>query len=192
MCVYVEVCMCCSVTKLCPTFCDPMDCSMPGLPVLHCFLEFAQVHVHWSGDAIQPSHPLSPSSLHTHISIHMCMYTHMGFLGGSAVKNPPELQNTQKTLWVRSLGQDDPLEEGMATQSSILALKNPMDRGVWQATAHRVTQSWTQLKGLSTHIHIHNISILCICMSVCMCRCAYDVVFPYILRQSWKVPWRAT
>ena len=35
---------------------------------------------------------------------------------GSAVKNPPELQNTQKTLWVRSLGQDDPLEEGMATQ----------------------------------------------------------------------------
>jgi len=65
----------------------------------------------------------------------------MGFLGGSAVKNPPELQNTQKTLWVRSLGQDDPLEEGMATQSSILALKNPMDRGVWQATAHRVTRS---------------------------------------------------
>ena len=46
MCVYVEVCMCCSFTKSCPTFCDPMDCSMPGLPVLHCFLEFAQVHVH--------------------------------------------------------------------------------------------------------------------------------------------------
>ena len=37
-----------------------MDCSTPGLPVLHYLLEFAQTHVHWVGDAIQPSHPLSP------------------------------------------------------------------------------------------------------------------------------------
>ena len=36
--------------------CDPMDCSMPGFPVLHCLWEFAQTHVHWVGDAIQPSH----------------------------------------------------------------------------------------------------------------------------------------
>ena len=40
--------------------CDPMDCSMPGFPVLHCLLEFAQIHVHRVGDAIQSSHPLSP------------------------------------------------------------------------------------------------------------------------------------
>ena len=92
----------------------------------------------------------------------------MGFLGGSAVKNPPVLQNMQKTLGVPPLSQEDPLEEEMATQSSILALKNPMDRGVWQATAHRVTQSWTQLRGLSTHIHTHCISILCIYMYVCV------------------------
>ena len=46
----------------CPTLCDPMDCSIPGLPVVHCLLEFAQVHVHWVGDAIQPSHPMPPSS----------------------------------------------------------------------------------------------------------------------------------
>ena len=51
-----------SVTKLCPTLCDPMDCSTPGLPVHHQLQEFAQTHVHWVGDAIQPSHPLlSPS-----------------------------------------------------------------------------------------------------------------------------------
>ena len=55
-------CCCCSVTKLCPTLCDPMDYSTPGFPVLHCLLEFTQVHVHWVGDAIQPSHPLSSSS----------------------------------------------------------------------------------------------------------------------------------
>ena len=40
--------------------CDPMDCSMPGFPVLHYLPEFAQTHVHWADDAIQPSHPLSP------------------------------------------------------------------------------------------------------------------------------------
>ena len=37
---------CCSVTQSCPTLCDPMDCTMPGFPVLHHFLEFAQTHVH--------------------------------------------------------------------------------------------------------------------------------------------------
>ena len=52
-----------SVTQLCPTLCDPMDCSMPGLPVHHQLPEFTQTHVCWVGDAIQPSHPLlSPSS----------------------------------------------------------------------------------------------------------------------------------
>ena len=51
-----------SVARLCPTLCDPMDCSTPGLPVHHQLLELTQTHVHWVGDAIQPSHPLlSPS-----------------------------------------------------------------------------------------------------------------------------------
>ena len=49
-----------SVTQSCLTLCDPMDCSMPGLPVHHQFLEFTHTHVHWVGDAIQPSHPLHP------------------------------------------------------------------------------------------------------------------------------------
>ena len=48
-----------SVAKLCPALCDPMNCSMPGFPVLHYLPEFTQTHVHWVGDAIQPSHPLS-------------------------------------------------------------------------------------------------------------------------------------
>ena len=50
-------------TKSCPTLCNPMDCSMPGFPLLHYLLEFAQTHVCWVHDAIQPSHPLSPLSL---------------------------------------------------------------------------------------------------------------------------------
>ena len=54
---------CYLVAQLCPTLCDPMDCSTPGFPVLDCLLKLAQTHVHWVGDAIQPSGPLSsPSS----------------------------------------------------------------------------------------------------------------------------------
>ena len=51
-----------SVTQLCPTLWDPMDCSSPGLPVHRQIAEFTQTHVHWIGDAIQPSHPLSAPS----------------------------------------------------------------------------------------------------------------------------------
>ena len=53
---------CYSVYKSCLTLCDPMDCSTPGFPVLHYLPDFAQVYVHWVGDAIWPSHPLLPSS----------------------------------------------------------------------------------------------------------------------------------
>ena len=51
---------CCSVAWSCPTLCNPMDCSVPGFPVLYHLLEFAQTHVHWVSDTIQPSYPLSP------------------------------------------------------------------------------------------------------------------------------------
>ena len=58
------------------------------------------------------------------------VYGSMGFPGGSALKNLSAMQEPQET-WVRSLGQEDPLEEGMATHSSILAWRIPMDRGTW-------------------------------------------------------------
>ena len=51
-----------SVAQLCPTLCDPMNRSTPGLPVHHQLLEFTQTHVHRVGDAIQPAHPLSSPS----------------------------------------------------------------------------------------------------------------------------------
>ena len=50
-----------SVAQSCLTLCDPLNCSTPGLPVHHQLPELAQTHVHWVGDAIQPSHPLSAS-----------------------------------------------------------------------------------------------------------------------------------
>ena len=54
-------------------------------------------------------------------------------------KNLPTVWET----WVRSLGWEDPLEEGMATHSSILAWRNPMDRGAWWATVRGVAKSQT-------------------------------------------------
>ena len=51
-----------SVVQSCPTLYNPMDCSMPGFPVHHKFLELAQTHIHRVSDAIQPSHPLSSPS----------------------------------------------------------------------------------------------------------------------------------
>ena len=64
-----------SVTQLCPTLCDPMDCSTPGLPVHHQLPEFTQTHVHWDGDVIQPSHPLlSPSPPAFSLSQHQGLF----------------------------------------------------------------------------------------------------------------------
>ena len=54
---------CCSVAQSCLTLCSLMDCSLPGFLVLHCLPEFAQSHVHWVSNAIQPLHPLSPAFL---------------------------------------------------------------------------------------------------------------------------------
>ena len=61
------------------------------------------------------------------------------------VKNPPAVQQMQETR-VRSPGQEDPLEEDMASHSSVLAWRIPTDRGAWRATVRGVTKSGTGLK----------------------------------------------
>ena len=76
-----------------------------------------------------------------------CVGSETGFPGGSTVKNLPAMQETQ----VRSLSQEDPLEEEMANQPSILTWKIPWNRGACQATVHRVAKSWTQQKQLSMY-----------------------------------------
>ena len=64
-----------SVTQSCPTLCDPMNCSTPGLPVHHQLPEFTQTHVHQVSDAIQPSHPLSsPSPPAPNLSQHQSLF----------------------------------------------------------------------------------------------------------------------
>ena len=81
-----------------------------------------------SGSGRSPSHGIG----------HPLQYS-WASLVAQMVKNPPEMQEA----WVQSLGWEDPLEEGMATHSSILAWRISMDRGAWWATVHKVTQSQT-------------------------------------------------
>ena len=74
---------------------------------------------------------------HRIVFICVCKY-HSDFPGGSVVKNPPAM----KKIRVRSLGQEDPLEKGMTTHSSIRAWRIHMDRGAWWPTVHGVAKSW--------------------------------------------------
>ena len=69
----------CSVPKLCPTLATPMDYSRSGFPALHYLPEFAQTHVHWIDDAIQPSYPLFLSSPPAfNLSKHQCLFQWVG------------------------------------------------------------------------------------------------------------------
>ena len=64
-----------SLVQLCPTLCNPMDCSTPGLPVHHQLPQFTQTHLHRVGDAIQLSHPMSsPSPLAFSLSQHQDLF----------------------------------------------------------------------------------------------------------------------
>ena len=73
-----------SFAQSCPTLCNPMNCSTPGLPVHHQLLEFTQTHVHRVGDAIQPSHPLlSPSPPTPNSSQHQSLPMSQLFAWGS-------------------------------------------------------------------------------------------------------------
>ena len=67
---------------------------------------------------------------------------HLDFPGGASSKEPTCQYRRQET-WVQSLGEEDPLEEGMATHSSILAWRIPMNRRAWQAAVHWVAKNRT-------------------------------------------------
>ena len=87
--------------------------------------------------------PVAPGSERCCVFSSICSlkWSLLGSPGGSVVKNLPAVQETR----VQSLGGEDPLEEGMATHSSVLAQRIPMNRGAWRATVQRVTKHWNGL-----------------------------------------------
>ena len=118
-----------SVTQSCPTLCDPVDCSTPGLPVHHQLPGFTQTHVHRVGDAIQPSHPVVPlsscsQSLPVSGSFPMSQLFDRYYylvIGTSLVA-----QTVKASAYnAGDLGWGDPLEKEMAAHSSIVAWKIP-------------------------------------------------------------------
>ena len=94
---------CFSITKLCLTVCNIMNCSRPGFPVLHYLPEFVQTHVYWVSDAIQPSHPLlPPSSLALSLSQHQGLYQWVGSPHQVAKVVEVQLQH-QSFQWIFSV-----------------------------------------------------------------------------------------
>ena len=91
---------CCSVVQLFLTLCDPMDCSMSGFPVHHQLPEFIQTHVHWVGDTILPSRPLSsPSPPALNLSQHQGLFQWTG--SSHQVAKVSELQlEHQSFQWI--------------------------------------------------------------------------------------------
>ena len=87
-----------SVTQSCLTLCNPMDCSTPGLPVYHHLSAFTQTHVHWVCYAVQPSLPLSSTSLPTlNLSQHQDLFKWVSSL--NQVVNVIQLQH-QSLQWI--------------------------------------------------------------------------------------------
>ena len=90
----------------------------------------------------------------TPIPIPIHIHIHMGFPGGMVVKNLPASAGDVKRLrfnsWVRKI-----LWRRAWQPLQYSCLENPMDRGAWQATVHRVAKSWTQLEKLNTHTHTY-------------------------------------
>ena len=90
-------------SQLCPTLCNPMDCSMPGFPVHHQILELAQTHVHQVGDAIQPFHPLlSLSPLASNLSQHQVFFQGVSSLHQVAKVLEFQLQHQSFQSWFPS------------------------------------------------------------------------------------------
>ena len=145
--------ICCSVAKSCLIL-WPHGQSTPGLPVPLYLPEFAQVRVHWIGDAIQPYHPLLPSSpfafnLFQHQGLFQWV-SYMGFPGGSEVKASPcsagDLGSIPESGRSPGEGNGNPLQYS--------CLENPMGEepgGLQSMGSQRVRHNWATSLTLLTH-----------------------------------------
>ena len=149
-----------------------MDCSTPDLPVPHHLLKFAQFHIHWIGDAFQSAHPLLPSilsvfKLSQHQGLFNCLqlsvvylhqvakykniYTYLLYtqVASRRLSGKESACNAGNLGLIPGSGRSPGGGHGNPLQYSYL--EKPMDRGVWQATFHKVVRSQTPLRQISMH-----------------------------------------
>ena len=145
-----------SVAQSCPTLCNPMNRSTPGLPVHHQLPEFTQTHVCGVGDASQPSHLLSspsppapsPPSIRVFSDIAVCVF--WASQSSLVVKTPPaHAGHTREAASPPESGGCPGGGRGNPPQYALL--ENPTDRGAWRTVVHGVAKSQTWLQWLSTH-----------------------------------------
>ena len=162
---------CCSIAKLGPILCNPMNWSTPGFIVLHYLLEFAQTHVHWVGDSIQPSHPLLPSSpLALNLSQHQGLFQWVSSLHLEKAMGPHSSTLAWKIPWMeepgrlQSMGLQRVRHNWLTSLSlftfmhwrrkrqptPVFLLENPRDGGAWWAAVYGVARTWIRLKWLSS------------------------------------------
>ena len=135
----------------CSTLWDPIGCSTPGFSVLHCILEFAQTHVHWVDDALQPSHHLLPTSPAALAG---------GLFSTSTINQRRQWHPTPVLLPGKSHGQSDKtqrlhfqfslscIREGNGNPLQCSCLENPRDGepgGLPSMGSHRVGHDWSNL-----------------------------------------------
>ena len=102
--LFPPVCCCCSLTESCLTLCDPVDCSIPGFPVLHYLPEFVQTYVQGVDDTIQPSYPLwSPSPPALNLAQHQGLFKWVSSLHQVAKALEFQLQH-QSYQWTPRTG----------------------------------------------------------------------------------------
>ena len=107
-----------------PTLCNPMDCSMPGLPVHHQLPAFTQTHVYWVGDAIQSSHPLlSPSPPAFNFSQHQGLFKRVSSLHQVAKELEIQLQH-QSFQWIFRLTYYKWTQKGFVKQNLTIVIYN--------------------------------------------------------------------
>ena len=127
-------------------------------------------------------HNLLKRILHILLSFVIISWIYMwGFLGGMSGKEPAR-QYHRHEMWVWFLSWEYPPKKEMATHSRIFFLENPLGRGDWWASVHRVTKSWTWLKWLSMHaciyMWIYFWTLFCF-IYFCVCLCSITILFDH-------------
>ena len=109
----------------------------------------------------------------------------LGFPRGSSIKEPGGQCRRHESLWLGSLGQEDPLWGGHGNPLLCSCLENPMDRGAWQATVLRITKRWTPLKQLSMHARMQMITTNNIKKTLLSFNKYWSKLNPFLLPSLW-------